>query len=155
MRDSLGGTVIIAIIVFFLSVASGYLAYNVNYMKAFNMKNKIISIYNKYDGVCDPKNCGQEISDYAKSIGYHNSNLVCDKEGNKKGINDIYCYKFVKAVKSGEKFIWADGTEYYYYTIMTKVDINLPIINTLGFSVQTLSGDTSLFKCNKSGGCDY
>ena len=50
MRDSIGGTVILVIIMVFMVFAIAYLAYNVNYQKAFRMKNKIISIYEKYNG---------------------------------------------------------------------------------------------------------
>ena len=52
MRDGLGSAVMIAIIAVFIAIVSGYLAFNVNYMKAFNMKNKIIDYFNKYDGDC-------------------------------------------------------------------------------------------------------
>lgn len=152
MRDSLGGTVIITIIVFFLVFASAYLAYNVNYMKAFNMKNKIISIYNKYDGDCNTT-CASEIKTYADSIGYNPATINCSNYTNVDS-NGLYCYSQVMADKSDSSYIWVDGTEYYYYTIMTKVDIHIPIVsNTLGFDVQTLSGETTLFKCNKSEGC--
>ena len=44
MRDSLGGAVNIIIIVVFIVIALGYMAFNVNYTKAFRMKNKIISV---------------------------------------------------------------------------------------------------------------
>ena len=43
MRDALGGIVNITIIVVFLVIVSGYLAFNVNYTKAFRVKNKIIT----------------------------------------------------------------------------------------------------------------
>ena len=43
MRDAIGGVVNITIIVTFLVIVSGYLAFNVNYTKAFRVKNKIIT----------------------------------------------------------------------------------------------------------------
>ena len=45
MRDGIGSVVMITIIIVFIVAASSYLAFNVNYTKAFRMKNKIISIY--------------------------------------------------------------------------------------------------------------
>ena len=56
MRDGIGSTVMITIIIAFIVCASSYLAYNVNYTKAFRMKNKIISVYEDYNGVCPPWN---------------------------------------------------------------------------------------------------
>ena len=69
MRDALGGAVNIYIIVVFIVFALGYAAFNVNYTKAFRMKDKIISVYEKYDGVCTNQ-CEQEIIGYADQIGY-------------------------------------------------------------------------------------
>ena len=48
MRDALGGTVVLVIIVVFIVIVSGYMAFNVNYTKAFRIKNKIVDNYN-YD----------------------------------------------------------------------------------------------------------
>ena len=45
MRDALGGTVTLVIIVVFIVIALGYMAFNVNYTKAFRMKDKIITLY--------------------------------------------------------------------------------------------------------------
>ena len=47
MRDAFGGVANLVIIVVFLTLVSGYLAFNVNYTKAFRVKNKIISLYAK------------------------------------------------------------------------------------------------------------
>ena len=43
MRDALGGVVNLAMIVVFLVLVCGYLAFNVNYTKAFRVKNYIIT----------------------------------------------------------------------------------------------------------------
>ena len=68
MRDALGGLVNIVIIVVFLVIVSGYLAFNVNYTKAFRVKNKIISTIENNEGLdTDGK---AKISDYMQSIGY-------------------------------------------------------------------------------------
>ena len=42
MRDAFGGIVNIAIIVVFMTIVSGYLAFNVSYTKAFKVKNYFI-----------------------------------------------------------------------------------------------------------------
>ena len=53
MRDAFGGLINIAIIIVFLVIVSGYMAYNVSYAKAFNVKNKIISTIEEHEGKCD------------------------------------------------------------------------------------------------------
>jgi hypothetical protein len=53
MRDAFGGLLNIVIIVVFMTLVSGYLAFNVSYAKAFKVKNKIISTIENYNGSCD------------------------------------------------------------------------------------------------------
>ena len=50
MNEGVGSTTIIVIIMVFITVVSAYMAYNVNYTKAFRMKNKVISMYEKENG---------------------------------------------------------------------------------------------------------
>ena len=69
MRDSLGGLVSIFIIVIFVVLIMGYLAFNVNYTKAFRMRDKVIDTLNRNNGVCG-KYCRNEINQYAADIGY-------------------------------------------------------------------------------------
>ena len=49
MRDAFGGLMNMVIIVVFLVLVSGYLAFNVNYTKAFRVKNKIITKIEQYE----------------------------------------------------------------------------------------------------------
>ena len=47
MRDALGGTVNVVIIVMFIVIALGYITFNINYTKAFRVNDKIVSLYKK------------------------------------------------------------------------------------------------------------
>ena len=61
MSDSLGGTVIIVLIVLFITIVSGYLAFNVNYTKAFNrigLSGFSESDFNQLFDMFDPYNTG-------------------------------------------------------------------------------------------------
>ena len=53
MRDAFGGIVNLSMIVIFLVLVCGYLAFNVNYTKAFRVKNYIITTMEQYEGNCD------------------------------------------------------------------------------------------------------
>ena len=80
MRDAFGGLLNIVIIVVFMTLVSGYLAFNVSYAKAFKVKNKIISTIENYNANCDfnnPENeCYIDVSEYEHTIGYQaNINL--------------------------------------------------------------------------------
>ena len=156
MRDALGGTVVLVIIVVFIVIVSGYMAFNVNYTKAFRIKNKVVDSFNKYGDSCTTQGskCDDEISEYAKSIGYNPIGLTCD--GRKLNDSDLhnlntsgsrlYCYTEHLKEGSTDSDIVKDGT-YHYYTIVTKIDINIPIIeNSLGLRFLTIKGDTKTFK---------
>ena len=148
MRDSIGGSVIIVIIVVFIVVIMGYLAFNVNYTKAFRMKNKIISVYKEYNGECD-SSCNKEIESYAQKIGYKPSNRIkCNKidQTGSFEANTLYCSWRVPVTTSTGDY-YSDTGEKFYYHIVTKINIQIPIIsNVFDLQVFNISGDTAVFE---------
>ncbi len=127
MRDALGGAVNIYIIVIFIVFALGYMAFNVNYTKAFRMKDKIISVYEKNKGQCDESNhCYQEIIDYADSIGYQPDVIDClPGESLRPSREKLYC---VKGVKVGNV---SDLKTRCYYHVVTRINISIPIFEAM------------------------
>ena len=88
MRDAFGGLMNMVIIIVFLVLVSGYLAFNVNYTKAFRVKNKIITTIEQYEGNCGNENsaCNQEIISYMKELGYNaDTNMRIDGYECQKG----------------------------------------------------------------------
>lgn len=146
MRDAMGGTVALVIIVVFIVIALGYMAFNVNYTKAFRMKNKIISVYEDYDGNC-LSDCRDSIKNYAKTIGYSTgNNMVCPN--GYYNSDDIYCYQKVDASGgvSAEGII-DDAKKKSYYRIITKMNVEIPIINNiLDLRIFYITGDTKSFE---------
>lgn len=143
MRDSIGGVVVLVIIVVFIVFASGYMAFNVNYTKAFNMKNKIISSFEEYKGNCSSttSDCAKKIQTYASDIGYHPKLIKCDDGFN--NYEDLYCYKDNVVVNGGGE---EGNIEKHYYRIVTRIDIQIPIIeNIFGLRILNVSGDTGQF----------
>ncbi len=148
MRDALGGTVVIAIIVVFTVIMLSYLAFNVNYTKAFKMKDKIITYYNEYDGKCETA-CHTKIEKYADSIGYNvpQGTWSCPAlpgASKTEKIQGLYCaYLFDVPPKAGS----IDDTPKYYYKVMTKIYIDVPIIsNIFHFDTFTIDGNTKLYE---------
>lgn len=150
MRDAMGGTVVLVIIVVFIVVVSGYLAFNVNYMKAFKMKDKIISYYDEYNGECD-SSCEQKIDNYAKSIGYRPSELNCKSGYTTGGYAGVkyYCVKSLDKNKSSsdDDEIKGEKITAKYYKIETKIDISLPGFDTVfDFGAFRVTGDTKVYE---------
>ncbi len=148
MRDAFGGIVNIAIVVVFLVLVSGYLAFNVNYTKAFRLKNEIISALEEYEGSgfesissgCQRPLCNK-INTYAKQIGYNVSKINRpNNDGAVWNCDDSigYCV--------GKYSVVSDGIENkgrVYYRVITQININIPIINNImGLRIFQVSGST-------------
>ena len=160
MRDAFGGLLNIVIIVVFMTLVSGYLAFNVSYAKAFKVKNKIISTIENYNGSCDFNNsentCYKDVLNYEKTIGYQaNVNMsqatICNKSST-EGYSDCKCNQALgfcwlesrKEVKDGIEGKTITTIHYQSFRIVTQVYIDLPIINRLlpNLSIFQVTGDT-------------
>ena len=50
MRESIGATWLLGLVIAFIIFFSSFLALSVNYSKAFNVKNNIVDFVEKYEG---------------------------------------------------------------------------------------------------------
>lgn len=174
MRDAIGGSVNLVIIIVFMLLVSGYLAFNINYTKAFKVKNKIITAYEEYDGNCASGTaCYNQIKKYMKEIGYNvrlmtKSDIDGYYENNYGGAGVTSECANLSAAPTGTTFCSAcpdgdycairvldkkrlatgDYTYYVYYKIVTRVNMDIPIINKVlsGFTFFQVSGDTKKFR---------
>lgn len=155
MNEGVGSTSILVIMMVFLTVVSAYMAYNVNYTKAFRLKNKVIATYDKYNGECGSgSDCWDEIEEYADEIGYaSHTNLGCEKSDilpanySTYTARNYFCeYKVDVNESSSGHGIQDEGEEHYYYHIVTRIDIQIPIVqNVLALRALTVTGDTKVY----------
>lgn len=139
MQESIGGIVNLFLISIFLIIVSGILAISVSYIKAFRMKNFIISTVEQYEGSSCFMNastaCSNEILKKAQSIGYSKTKLVCDNKFN-PDFNKLFCYRKINHSKGKVS-----------YTIVTQVDFGFPVINNLlDFEFFQVHGDTRIIE---------
>lgn len=83
MREAIGGTWLLGLVLTFIVIFASFLAVSINYAKAFNVKNNVVDLISKAEG----NNCTarEKIGSYLRDTGY----LVtgrCDK------IDDEYDY---------------------------------------------------------------
>lgn len=151
MRDAFGGLVNIVIIVVFLLIVSGYLAFNVNYTKAFRVKNKAITAFEQYEGNCTDVStvCYGKISEYMQSIGYNaadgfSSSFRCPVGAECGCVAGQYCYAKYDAFVSESEV--PDRENMCYYQIVTQINIDIPILNRIlpGLKVFQVAGDTKV-----------
>ena len=105
MRESIGGAWLFGIVIVFIALFSAFLTYSVSYTKAFNTKNKIISIieekegYSTYDGdVFNPTSNNLsdstegEIFEYMTNIGYnYSADIDCTPYDAEEIVGQGYC----------------------------------------------------------------
>lgn len=170
MKNAVGGMFSIQAIVIFLVLATGLLAFSVNYTKAFKVKNEFRRIIEEFEGLTE--GASVKIDDMADKYKYHVSNAstyvdLCNKmEGykayhstTKDNNNVVFCVKCDLANVEGNK----QGNLKYkgaYYTVTTFVNIDIPLINKIfpqaaGFL--RVKGQTSLIYSsgNNSELCRY
>lgn len=127
MRDAFGGLMNMVIIIVFLVLVSGYLAFNVNYTKAYRVKNKIITTIEQYEGNCDNINdaCNQTIAAYMHDIGYSTQNNL-RIEGYDCDVGLGYCKRIHYAATNT-----SDRAQRVYYDVVTAIVVDVPIINKI------------------------
>ena len=148
MRDAFGGLANIVVIVVFLVIVSGYLAFNVNYTKAFRVKNKIISTFEQYEGNCIDDTiaegtCNGEIKKYMDAVGYNAPNFTITEPGVTWTCHYGYCFRKVPVTYNGHGAN-DDMKERAYFKIVTQINIDIPIINKImpGLRIFQVTGDT-------------
>lgn len=142
MRDAFGGILNIIFIVIFFLIIEGIFGLIVNYTKAFKMKNNVISMIEQYESrSCFNAGsaCVNRIIDKAKEIGYSPTSLNCPN--NYTNVNNLFCV----APKRVDKTDNYSGAQPTIFTVVTQVDLNLPIISSiLKFNIFQVSGDTKV-----------
>lgn len=152
MKEAIGGVFSLEFIIVFLLILNGYLAFSVNYTKAFRVKNEIRSIIQKNEGLT--KDAMDDISEYMAKVNY-NQNSYYDTWCQNKGLytcTDDAGRSFCVDVKSSNKY----GTRIVngkaeniaaYYTVYTFVDIHIPILEKFlpyAGGIFSVTGETSL-----------
>ena len=140
MRDAIGGSMLLYIVIFFVSVVMLFFISILSYAKAYRVKNRIINIVEGYNFPDDfneekRKELIELIDTDMTNIGYntvHNKNCQNDSNygancndinviANNGGVYD-YCLCRINVSQDDEK-------RGYYYEVITYTQFNFPIIN--------------------------
>ena len=136
MREAIGGTWLLGLVLTFIVIFASFLAISINYTKAFNVKNNIVDLISKYEG----NNCNarEKIGNYLKDVGY----LVpgdCSK-ADPDGIYSYYGYNLDgNRVTSGKAYycVSMDSTEdtttmdKRFYRVIVFFKLDLPLVSEL------------------------
>lgn len=156
MKEAIGGTSLFLIVIVILSVFAIYISVSVNWNMAYKVKDEIIFFIEKNKGVND--NTIKEINTYLADVGYFNSGK-CPKGAGWNAFrvttpiktaakpDDVnYCIAKVNYLKTtsdmaGKKNDTTRGIDKSYYSVRTFFLLDLPIIRSLGI---TIDGESKL-----------
>ena len=134
MREAIGGTWLLGLVLTFIVFFASFLAVSINYSKAFNVKNNIVDLISKYEGNnCNARN---KIEDYLYGVGY----LVmgtCPENYYAYGLQGNYLGESVSG--NGVKGYYCVASEEtsntvikkQYYRVVTFFRLDLPMVGDL------------------------
>jgi len=157
MREAVGGAWLLGITVFIIAAFTAYLAFSVNYAKAFKVKDGIVEKIEKYEGFSGSSTNGEtaigEIHEFLKKINYNNSymcnnNVGIDNSkvdskwkgvkgsivGNNPSTKYNYCVQRVTKIGTGGDYT----TAYYKVTVFYGLSLGFIDLN----SMFNLTGET-------------
>ena len=105
MREAVGTTWIFQLVIIFTLIFVSFLALSINYSRAFRIKNEILSIMEKYEGVGDQE--GQSISiinNYLRNNAYGVKGSCREGEFGALSLND-----------NSLEYVTSDGSKNTYY----------------------------------------
>ena len=132
MRDAIGQVFTLQIILAFVLLINGYMAYSVNYTRAFRVKNQIVNIIEQYEGPYN-KEAIEKINSYIDRTAYNvPARLTQDFLNDYADVDDKDCMNGWCYVAHDVSIDSGDGERKgKYYSIVTFVNIDIPVINNL------------------------
>ncbi len=150
MREAIGGTWLVQIVVLFVLLFTGFLCLTINHTKAFNVKNMIVNAIERYDGsdLSNPESdpAMNMIVDYLKKASYRtvgncpNEYTGFNRDGKLDNRNAAFC--ILKKNVRGESYHPEEFPDVSYYRVIVFYQLDLPLFSeAFNFKV---TGDTKL-----------
>lgn len=143
MRDAVGGSFMIKLILVFLAVYIIFMAAALNYAKAFRVKNRVMDIIEQNEGMEEAdfnnlsgtNNSGVtgRINEYLNTVSYNVSLTEKNKENKGVCFDKGYCIKKVESTNIA-------GVYNTYYKVTTFVKIEFPFLK-MNFTIP-ITGET-------------
>lgn len=132
MKDAFGSVFNLTLLFAFILIVSGFVLFGVNYYKAFQVKNSLLTLIEKYEGNVNNSNFKEKVKDTVKRVGYNPGASAIDSLKNKNenywncDYDNGWCYSYINK-SSYDKY----GNETRYYDVVTFVSVDIPIVNRI------------------------
>ena len=132
MRDAIGQVFAVQIILAFVLLINGYMAYSVNYTRAFRVKNQIVNIIEQYEGPYNDEAIAR-INAIIDQMTYEvPPRLTQDFLDDYANVDEKSCQNGWCYIAHDVSIDEADGERTgKYYSVVTFVNINIPVINNI------------------------
>jgi len=150
MKDSVGYTVTINIMIIFITIITAFLCAALIYFKSNKVSNIITSTIEKYEGYNEY--AINEININLSSIGYSSRYITCEEFITDKSSHNKKCTRVTEQKNNYCVYECNDGN-YKFYKIRTNMMINIPIIHDI-LDIPIYSNTNRLFKFEESKVCD-
>ena len=135
IRNSINGAWLFGIIITFMAILIAYISISINYSKAYEMKTKMITIIEQYDGL-NPSTV-EYINRMASNYGYTKTNTCKVEDGEwfigiRDGVpmlnpSEPQNICITREYKAGD----SHSEERYYYNLEVFFGFDLPIVGNL------------------------
>ncbi|MDE5540033.1 MAG: hypothetical protein K2J20_06060 [Bacilli bacterium] len=132
MRQAIGGTWLIQLMILFILLFAGYIILTMNYSKTIKVKNEVVSIIEKYEGI--NSRSIELINSYLMASGYLTMG-TCQSGAGIYGNSD-YTTAVLEEAQAGKKYYYcikkykgANITNYYQVTVFYR--FNLPVLGDI------------------------
>ncbi|MBR2841031.1 MAG: hypothetical protein IKF01_04080 [Bacilli bacterium] len=158
MRQSIGSTFLYNMIFVFILIVFGLLTATLSYYKGYKVNTRILKAIKDNSGYNDKSR--KEIERVLKGIGYTiessgvQSTGCPEKRGNleaKKDLSSSYLYCVYYNPHDVSKKDKENGKNYYSYSVVTYIYIDLPIIGNLKIPVYSKGERIYQFNCTSKG----
>jgi len=125
MKEAVGGTFMIYVLLIFLAVYITFIAVALNYAKAFRVKNSVIDIIEQNEGIDEFNDAnvkGDVINLIESRLKDYNYNVKLPA-GTLNSYSEYICYDMGYCISKKENTL---GRE--YYGVVTFVELNIPFI---------------------------
>ena len=146
MREAIGSYWLTIIVITFIVVFSGYICLSINMNKAYKVKNQIINIIQKNNGLNG--DALDQIQEYMTKVGYRTTGKCNDTDGSGFSINSdgptenntVFCAKEMRTSYYNDFDVTPQFPEAAYYQIKVFFAVDLPLFRDI--FVFQISGST-------------
>lgn len=103
MRQAIGSTWVLQLVIIFMLIFVAFLALSINYTKAFRVKNELVTMIEKYEGVSEGENGSVELLN--NYLLYNNYSSMGRCEAGDYGVQNLH-EPILEPVNTNERYFY-------------------------------------------------